>query len=71
MATLECRLLALERTHKPPARYALPLPPGRRRLPVLVLVLRGPDELAELAAARASGYVAELDTPENNARFLG
>ena len=69
MARLECRLLALERTHKPPARYALPLPPGGCRL--CALVLRGPDELAELAAARASGYVAELDTPENNARLLG
>lgn len=69
MARLECRLLALERTHKPPARYALPLPPGGRRL--CVLVLRSPDELAELAAARASGYVAELDTPQDNARFLG
>ena len=69
MARLECRLLALERTHKPPARYALPLPPGGRRL--CVLVLRSPDELAELAAARASGYVAELDSPEDNARFLG
>ena len=69
MARLECRLLALERTHKPPARYALPLPPGGRRL--CVLVLRSPDELAHLAAARASGYVAELDTPQDNARFLG
>ncbi len=36
-----------------------------------VLVLRGPDELAELNHARARGFVAELDTPENNARWLG
>jgi len=69
MATLNARLQALERTHKPLARYPLPLPPGGRRL--CALVLRGPDELAELAAARASGYVAELDTPQDNARFLG
>ena len=69
MARFECRLLALERTHKPPARYALPLPPGGRRLPMLVL--RSASEQTELAAARASGRVAELDTPEGNARFLG
>ena len=69
MARLECRLLALERTHKPPARYALPLPPGGRRLPMLVL--RSASEQTELAAVRASGRVAELDTPEGNARFLG
>lgn len=69
MARLECRLLALERTHKAPARYGLPLPQSGRRL--CALVLRGPDELTDLAAARASGYVAELDTPQDNARFLG
>ncbi|MBP7606397.1 MAG: hypothetical protein KA752_05070 [Giesbergeria sp.] len=69
MARFECRLLALERTHKPPARYALPLPPGGRRLPMLVL--RSASEQTELAAVRASGRVAELDTPEGNARFLG
>lgn len=69
MARLKCRLLALEGTHKPQTRYALPLPPGGRRL--CILVLRSPDELAHLAAARAQGYVAELDSPEDNARFLG
>lgn len=69
MARFECRLLALERTHKPPARYALPLPPGGRRLPMLVL--RSASEQTELAAVRASGRVAELDTPEGNVRFLG
>ena len=50
MARFECRLLALERTHKPPARYALPLPPGGRRLPMLVL--RSASEQTELAAVR-------------------
>lgn len=70
MGRLECRLLVLEAAHKAPTTpYALPPSPGRSRLPVLVL--RGPDELADLAAIRARGYVAELDTPENNARFLG
>lgn len=37
MARLECRLLKLEGAHKTPAPYALPLPPGGRRLPMLVL----------------------------------
>ena len=69
MARLECRLLKLEGAHKTPATYALHLPPGGRRLPVLVL--RSASEQTELAAARASGYVAELDTPQDNARFLG
>ena len=69
MARLECRLLKLEGAHKTPATYALHLPPGGRRLPVLVL--RSASEQTELAAARASGRVAELDTPEGNVRFLG
>ena len=37
MARLECRLLKLEGAHKTPAPYALHLPPGGRRLPMLVL----------------------------------
>lgn len=69
MARLEARLLTLEGARKDASPYAVPLTPGRRRLPLLVLC--GPDELAHLAAARARGYMAELDTPENNARFLG
>ncbi|WP_296446981.1 hypothetical protein [Rhodoferax sp. UBA5149] len=66
---LDARLLALESATQPRSPYAVPLMPGCTRLPLLVL--RGPDELAELAHARARGFVAELETPENNARFLG
>ena len=69
MARLECRLAALEGAHKTLTPYGLPLPPGGRRLPVLVL--RSASEQTELAAVRTSGRVAELDTPEGNARFLG
>lgn len=69
MARLEARLLVLEGARKDASPYAVPPTPGRRRLPLLVM--RGPDESAHIAAARARGYVAELDTPENNARFLG
>ncbi len=59
MKTLESRLLALEALQSPDIK----------RLPILVL--RGPDEQVELFHARARGFAAELDTPENNARFLG
>ena len=69
MATLESRLLALEAVTQPESPYAVPLMPGCKRLPLLVL--RGADEQAELDHARARGFVAELDTPENNARWLG
>ena len=69
MPRLEARLLALEEARKAPSPYSWPLSPGKRRLPVLVI--RGPDEEADLDAARARGLAAELDTPENNARFLG
>lgn len=67
MKTLESRLLALEAATQPESPYAVPLMPGCKRLPLLVL--RGADEQAELDHAR--GFVAELDTPENNARWLG
>ena len=40
---------------------------GGRRL--CALVLRGPDKLADLAAARASGCVAELNTPKTTRGF--
>ena len=69
MATLDSRLLALEVVTKAPSPYDRPLMPGEKRM--AVLVLRGPNEQAELEGARARGYVAELDTPENNARWLG
>lgn len=67
--TLDSRLLLLEAASQPASPYTLPLMPGCKRLPVLVLC--GPNEQAELDHARARGYVAELDTPANNARFLG
>lgn len=69
MKTLDARLLALEAATQAQSPYELPLRPGCNRMPVLVL--RGPNEQAELEQARARGYVAELDTPENNARWLG
>lgn len=69
MKTLDARLLALEAATQPESPYAMPLTPGCNRMPVLVL--RGPDELADLEQARALGLAAELDTPEGNARFLG
>lgn len=69
MKTLDARLLALETATQPGSPYAVPLRPECERLPLLVL--RGPNEQAELEQARARGFVAELDTPENNARFLG
>lgn len=69
MKTIECRLLALETATQAGNPYTLPLMPGCKRLPLLVL--RGPDELAELASARARGFAAELDSPEIDARFLG
>ena len=69
MKTLESRLLALEVATQPESPYALPLLPGCKRLPLLVL--RGADEQAGLDHARARGFVAELDTPENNERYLG
>ena len=69
MAMLKTRLDALEAVNKAASSYAMPLMPGCKRLPLLVL--RGPDEVAELDHARARGFAAELDTPENNARFLG
>lgn len=69
MATLDSRLLALETVTKAPSPYDRPLMPGEKRK--AVLVLRGPNEQAELEGAHAHGYVAELDTPQNNARWLG
>lgn len=69
MKTLDSRLLALEAATQAQSPYELPLMPGQKRMPVLVM--RGPNEQAELEGARARGYVAELDTPENNARWLG
>lgn len=69
MGRLDARLLALEAVTKAPSPYDLPLLPGQKRMPVLVM--RGPNEQAELEEASARGYVAELDTPENCARWLG
>lgn len=69
MKTLESRLMVLEAATQPESPYAVPLMPGCKRLPLLVLC--GPDEQAELDHARARGFAAELDTPENNARWLG
>lgn len=69
MGRLDARLIVLEGASKAPSFYTLPLMPEQKRLAVLVQC--GPDELAELDHARARGFVAELDTPENNARFLG
>jgi hypothetical protein len=62
--TLDSRLLALEAT-QPGNPYGTPLMPGCKRLPILALDQAGLDH------ARARGFVAELDTPENNERFLG
>jgi hypothetical protein len=59
MTTLKTRLLALE-TLKSDKASQLP-----------VLVMRGPDEEARLKAARARWGAAELDTNENNAKYLG
>ncbi len=69
MGRLDARLIALEGAGKAPSLYTLPLMPGFERLPLLVL--RGADERAELDHARARGFVAELDTPANNERYLG
>lgn len=69
MATIKTRIDALEAVNKAANPYAMPFMPGCKRLPILVL--RGPNEVAELEYARARGFAAELDTPENNARFLG
>lgn len=69
MASIDARLLALEAVNKAPSPYDMPLMPGQKRM--AVLVTRGPNEQAELEALRARGYVAELDTPENCARWLG
>lgn len=69
MGTLEARLLALEAATQPESPYPMPLMPGCKRLPLLVLC--GPDEQAGLDHARARGFVAELDTPANNERYLG
>ena len=69
MASLDARLLALEAVAKAASPYDLPLMPGGKRM--AVLVLGGPNEQAELEGARARGYAAELDTQENNARWLG
>lgn len=65
MKTIECRLLALETATQPGNHYPWPLLPGCKRLAVLV------SDQAGLDHARARGLVAELDTPENNERFLG
>jgi hypothetical protein len=67
--TIKRRLQALESASQPLNPHAMRLTPGCQRLPLIVL--RGPDERAELDFAHARGFVAELDTPENNARFLG
>ena len=64
MARFECRLLKLEGAHKTPAPYALHLPPGGRRLPMLVL--RSASEQTELAAV-AAGELA----PGQGAALLG
>lgn len=69
MKTLESRLEKLEAATQPESPYALPLMPGCKRLPLLVPC--GPGEQAELDHARARGFVAELDTPANNERYLG
>ena len=69
MASLDARLIALEAASKAPDPYGLPLMPGQKRM--AVLVMHGPDEQAELEKLRCRGYVAELDTPENNARWVG
>ncbi len=69
MGRLDARLIALEGASKAPSLYTLPLMPGQKRMAVLVPC--GPDEQAELDHARARGFVAELDTPVNNERYLG
>ncbi len=66
--TVECRLHALESARGTSNLYDLPPRPGQKRLPVLIP--RGPTEQADLESARARGYAAELDTPENCARWL-
>lgn len=43
--------------------------PAKKRLPVLVQ--QGPNQEAELAAAIKEWGAAELDTPENCAKWLG
>ncbi len=60
MKTLNSRLLALEAMSQSTTRPRLS-----------VLVMRGPNEQAELDHALARGFAAELDTPENSARLLG
>lgn len=71
MKSIDSRLSVLEAASKSvePSPYPWPLERGYNRLPILIL--RGPNEQAELESARAAGYVAELDTDENNERFLG
>ena len=69
MGRFDARLIVLESTSKAPSLYTLPLLPGGKRM--AVLVPHGPNERAELKVLRARGYAAELDTPENNARWLG
>ena len=69
MASLDARLMALETATQPESPYAMPLMPGCKRLPLLVL--RGAGEQVGLDHARARGFVAELDTPTNNERYLG
>lgn len=60
MKSIDSRLSALEAASKSDTAGQLPY-----------LILRGPNEEAELAQARASGRAAELDTDENNAKYLG
>ena len=69
MASLDARLMTLEAVSKAPDPYDLSLMPGQKRMAVLVMC--GPDEQAEIEALRAHGHAAELDTPENCARWLG
>ena len=69
MQSLERRITELESATQPGSPYTMPLMPGCKRLSILVL--RGPDEQEELERVRARGFVAELDTPESDERFLG
>ena len=68
MQVLKKRLDALEAIDKAPSLCSSLLPPGCKHLSALIL--RGPNEQVELDHARALGFIAELDTPEEVEKFL-
>lgn len=72
MKSLDSRLSALEAASKQavPSPYPWPLPPGMSRLSVLVL--DGPTAEQEVAAWRAQGYEAVIESEDPLAEaFIG